>query len=87
LPIDASDTNVLYCERRFICAEVRRRNAAEIQERGIVLSGALAVEFEHETFTLASGDSLYFPSTRPHRIRYCADGPTSAIWIITPTSF
>jgi mannose-6-phosphate isomerase-like protein (cupin superfamily) len=51
------------------------------------LSGALAVEFEHETFTLASGDSLYFHSTRPHRIRNCADGPTSAIWIITPPSF
>jgi transcriptional regulator with XRE-family HTH domain len=59
----------------------------EGEECGIVLSGALAVEFEHETFTLASGDSLYFPSTRPHRIRNCADGPTSAIWIITPPSF
>ena len=67
------------------------KSAAGTQRRlvecGIVLSGALALEFDHETFTLASGDSLYFPSTRPHRIRYCADGPTSAIWIITPTSF
>jgi transcriptional regulator with XRE-family HTH domain len=59
----------------------------EGEECGIVMSGALAVEFEHESFTLESGDSLYFPSTRPHRIRNRADGPTTAIWIITPPSF
>jgi transcriptional regulator with XRE-family HTH domain len=59
----------------------------EGEECGIVLSGALEIEFEHESFVLGSGDSLYFPSTRPHRIRNRADGPTSAIWIITPPSF
>jgi transcriptional regulator with XRE-family HTH domain len=57
------------------------------EECGIVLSGALEVEFERETFALARGDSLYFPSTRPHRIRNTFDGPTTAIWIITPPSF
>jgi mannose-6-phosphate isomerase-like protein (cupin superfamily) len=51
------------------------------------MSGALVVEFESESFTLEGGDSLYFPSTRPHRIRNRADGPTTAIWIITPPSF
>ena len=59
----------------------------EGEECGIVLSGALVVEFEHESFPLESGDSLYFPSTRPHRIRNRADGSTTAIWIITPPSF
>jgi transcriptional regulator with XRE-family HTH domain len=59
----------------------------EGEECGIVLIGALVVEFEHESFTLESGDSLYFPSTRPHRIRNRADGSTTAIWIITPPSF
>jgi transcriptional regulator with XRE-family HTH domain len=59
----------------------------EGEECGIVLSGALVIEFEHESFALESGDSLYFPSTRPHRIRNRADGPTTAIWIITPPSF
>jgi transcriptional regulator with XRE-family HTH domain len=59
----------------------------EGEECGIVLSGALEVEFEHESFVLESGDSLYFPSTRPHRIRNRDDGPTTAIWIITPPSF
>jgi transcriptional regulator with XRE-family HTH domain len=59
----------------------------EGEECGIVLSGALVVEFEHESFVLESGDSLYFPSTRPHRIRNRGDGPTAAIWIITPPSF
>ena len=51
------------------------------------LSGALVIEFESETFALTDGDSLYFPSTRPHRIRNSSDGPTTAIWIITPPSF
>ena len=52
-----------------------------------MLSGALEIEFEHETFALETGDSLYFSSTRPHRIRNRSDGPTTAIWIITPPSF
>ena len=59
----------------------------EGEECGIVMTGALTIEFEHESFILESGDSLYFPSTRPHRIRNRADGPTTAIWIITPPSF
>jgi transcriptional regulator with XRE-family HTH domain len=57
------------------------------EECGIVMSGELAVEFEQETFRLAAGDSLYFPSTRPHRVRNVSDGPTTAIWVITPPSF
>ena len=57
------------------------------EECGVVLSGALEIEFEHETFVLESGDSLYFPSTRPHRIRNRSAGRTTAIWIITPPSF
>jgi transcriptional regulator with XRE-family HTH domain len=57
------------------------------EECGIVLSGALVIEFESESFALTQGDSLYFPSTRPHRIRNSSDGPTIAIWIITPPSF
>ncbi len=59
----------------------------EGEECGIVLTGCLEVEFESERFTLAGGDSVYFPSTRPHRIHNRADGPTVAIWIITPPSF
>ena len=57
------------------------------EECGIVLSCALVIEFESESFALTHGDSLYFPSTRPHRIRNSSDGPTTAIWIITPPSF
>jgi transcriptional regulator with XRE-family HTH domain len=59
----------------------------EGEECGVVLSGALVIEFEQESFTLDSGDSLYFPSTRPHRIRNCSSGVTIAIWVITPPSF
>lgn len=59
----------------------------EGEECGVVLSGTLDIEFEYETFTLAGGDSLYFPSTLPHRIRNRSSAPTSAIWIITPPSF
>lgn len=57
------------------------------EECGIVLEGALDVEFEDETYALAAGDSIYFPSTRPHRLRNRGDAPTTAIWIITPPSF
>lgn len=57
------------------------------EECGIVLDGELQVEFEHESFKLSSGDSLYFPSTQPHRIRNLSDGRTTAIWVITPPSF
>lgn len=57
------------------------------EECGVVLEGCLEIEFEHETFTLNSGDSLYFPSTRPHRVRNRSEGRTTAIWVITPPSF
>ena len=59
----------------------------EGEECGVVLSGCLEIEFENERFKLESGDSLYFPSTRPHRIHNCHPGPTTAIWVITPPSF
>ena len=57
------------------------------EECGIVLQGALEVEFEDETFELGAGDSIYFGSTRPHRLCNRGDAPTTAIWIITPPSF
>ena len=57
------------------------------EECGIVLQGSLEVEFEDETFELAVGDSIYFPSTRPHRLCNRGGTPTTAIWIITPPSF
>lgn len=57
------------------------------EECAIILEGALTVEFETESFTLNAGDSLYFPSTQPHRIRNRTDGKTVAIWVITPPSF
>ncbi|HTK11397.1 MAG TPA: cupin domain-containing protein [Ktedonobacteraceae bacterium] len=59
----------------------------EGEECGIVLDGALEIEFEDETFRLGSGDSLYFPSTRPHRIHNRSAHTATAIWIITPPSF
>ncbi|MBX3065254.1 MAG: cupin domain-containing protein [Anaerolineae bacterium] len=57
------------------------------EECGIVLEGRLQVEFLHETYTLERGDSLYFPSTQPHRIRNIHDQATTAIWVITPPSW
>lgn len=57
------------------------------EECGIVLEGSLDIEFENETFTLNAGDSLYFPSTQPHRIRNRSNGQTKTIWIITPPSW
>ena len=52
-----------------------------------VISGHLLVELkDHGEFRLAPGDTLYFPSTTPHR--WWADGETvEAVYVNTPPTF
>ncbi len=52
-----------------------------------VLSGVLFVELkDQETFRVAPGDTLYFPSTTPHR--WWAGGePVEAVYVNTPPTF
>jgi len=52
-----------------------------------VVSGTLYVELkEHGTYELAPGDTLYFPSTTPHRW-WAGEDPVQAVYVNTPPTF
>jgi DNA-binding transcriptional MerR regulator/quercetin dioxygenase-like cupin family protein len=52
-----------------------------------VLSGRLFVELKDQgTFKVTSGDTLYFPSTTPHRW-WAEDEPVEAVYVNTPPTF
>lgn len=52
-----------------------------------VISGPLFVELkDHGTFRVASGDTLYFPSTTPHRW-WAEEDPVEAVYVNTPPTF
>lgn len=59
----------------------------EGEEWGMVLNGRLKVWVGDEIHFLDSGDSIWFPSTIPHRMENVAQQPTEYIWIDTPKSF
>jgi transcriptional regulator with XRE-family HTH domain len=59
----------------------------EGEEWGMVLRGRLKVWVGDEIHFLDPGDSIWFPSTTPHRMENVADEPTEYIWIDTPKSF
>jgi transcriptional regulator with XRE-family HTH domain len=59
----------------------------EGEEWGMVLKGRLKVWVADEIHFLDPGDSIWFPSTMPHRMQNVADEPTEYIWIDTPKSF
>jgi transcriptional regulator with XRE-family HTH domain len=59
----------------------------EGEEWGMVLAGRLKVTVGSEVYFLDPGDTIWFPSTTPHRMENVADVPTEYIWIDTPKSF
>lgn len=59
----------------------------EGEEWGMVLEGRLKVSLGDEVHFLDPGDSIWFPSTTPHRMENVSDGVTRYIWIDTPKSF
>ena len=59
----------------------------EGEEWGMVLRGRLKVWVGDEIHFLDPGDSIWFPSTTPHRMENVADEPTEYIWIDTPKTF
>lgn len=59
----------------------------EGEEWGIVLSGRLKVWVGDEIHFLDPGDSIWFPSSIPHRMANVADEPTEYVWVDTPKSF
>jgi transcriptional regulator with XRE-family HTH domain len=59
----------------------------EGEEWGMVLRGRLKVWVGDEIHFLDPGDSIWFPSTVPHRMENVAKEPTEYIWIDTPKTF
>jgi transcriptional regulator with XRE-family HTH domain len=59
----------------------------EGEEWGMVLQGRLKVWVGEEIHFLDPGDSIWFPSTIPHRMENVAKEQTEYIWIDTPKSF
>ncbi|MBA3424115.1 MAG: cupin domain-containing protein, partial [Rubrobacter sp.] len=52
-----------------------------------VISGTLFVELKEQgSFTLSPGDTLYFPSTTPHRW-WASEDPVEAVYVNTPPTF
>lgn len=57
------------------------------EECGVVLQGRLEVDLAGETIVLAEGDSIYFKSTTPHRLRNPGRQPAVAVWVDYPPMF
>jgi transcriptional regulator with XRE-family HTH domain len=59
----------------------------EGEEFGLILEGAYEVTVGDEVFVLEEGDSIYYPSRIPHKMRVVGDRRTKALWVVTPPSF
>ncbi|HHW14789.1 MAG TPA: cupin domain-containing protein [Firmicutes bacterium] len=57
------------------------------EECGVVISGRLEVELGEEKIVLEEGDSIYFESTIPHRLRNPGTEPVVAVWVDYPPMF
>lgn len=53
-------------------------------EFGIILEGQAELIYGSETYLLAEGDSVYFPSDMPHLLRNSDEKTLKAIWVISP---
>ena len=59
----------------------------EGEEFGLVLEGQYEVTVEDKTYILNEGDSIYFPSHLPHKMRGIGRKRCKTLWVITPPSF
>jgi transcriptional regulator with XRE-family HTH domain len=58
------------------------------EELVFIIRGSLEVWLdEREHYMMGAGDSLYFPSTLPHRWLNPGPGETELLWINTPPTF
>jgi transcriptional regulator with XRE-family HTH domain len=54
---------------------------------GIVLKGSIEISVGNELFQLNEGDSIYYPTDRPHSWRALEGDSIEVLWILTPPSF
>ena len=59
----------------------------EGEEFGFVLEGQYEVTVNDEVYILNEGDSIYFPSHLPHKMRGIGRKCCKTLWVITPPSF
>ena len=59
----------------------------EGEEFGFIIEGRYEVTVEGRTYILEEGDSIYFPSRLPHKMRCIGERTATTIWVITPPSF
>jgi transcriptional regulator with XRE-family HTH domain len=57
------------------------------EEFGYVLEGEFTVIIGTEEHILKAGESIYFSSNLPHKLKNKSDKPTKAFWVATPPSF
>lgn len=57
------------------------------EEVGLVIKGKICVSLEGKEHIMEEGDSIYFPSTIPHRIENIGDSEAVLFWVMTPPSF
>jgi transcriptional regulator with XRE-family HTH domain len=63
------------------------RTTAEHEEFALVLEGRYELDVDGEIVELDAGDSVYFTSSGPYRVRVVGTAPARAIWIATPPAF
>lgn len=59
----------------------------EGEEFGLILEGKYEVTVEDQTYILEEGDTIYFQSQLPHKMRSIGDKTAKTVWVITPPSF
>lgn len=59
----------------------------EGEEFGFVIEGRYEVTVEEKVYILEEGDSIYFPSNLPHKMKGIGNKTCKTIWVITPPSF
>jgi transcriptional regulator with XRE-family HTH domain len=57
------------------------------EETGLILKGTHEVHVDGVLHVLEPGDSISYPSTRPHWYRNPGSKTVEAVWIITPPTF
>jgi transcriptional regulator with XRE-family HTH domain len=59
----------------------------EGEEFGFIIEGRYEVTIEDQTYILDEGDSIYFHSQLPHKMRCIGEKTAKTLWVITPPSF
>ncbi|MGE7946288.1 helix-turn-helix domain-containing protein [Lysinibacillus sp. NPDC093688] len=78
---------VLLCEVEVGGCSGSQYNHAGDEECIIILEGQMEITIDTNTYILNIGDTINFPSHKPHAWRNIGKETLKVIWIITPTGF